>query len=101
MGEVRVSGDRCQKTGIRWDANKVHEGGRKALKMRRSFNKMTTFDDFRRLPTTFGRLLTIDVAGGDEVPESVLFDIKGLWIVAATKCGVIERRVKSTGYGWF
>jgi hypothetical protein len=60
---------------------KVHWGGRMALRMRRSFNKMTTNDDFR---TTFGRLLTIDVAGGNDLPGSVSFDIKGLWIVASS-----------------
>jgi hypothetical protein len=48
--------------------------------MRRGFNKMTIFDD---LLTTFGRLLTIDVAGGNDLPGSVPFDINGLWIVAS------------------
>jgi hypothetical protein len=55
--------------------------GNLVLRMRRGFNKMTIFDD---LLTTFGRLLTIDVAGGNDLPGSVSFDIKGLWIVASS-----------------
>jgi len=51
------------------------------IRMRRSINKMTTFDDFL---TTFGRLLTIDVGGGNDVPESVLFDIRGLRVVSSS-----------------
>jgi hypothetical protein len=41
------------------------------------------------------------VPGRDDLPDSVLFDIRGLRIVASSQCGVIEKLVESISYEWF
>jgi hypothetical protein len=82
-------------TETRWGAMVLTDaGGDLILRMRRSFKKMTTFDDFL---TTNDDLRWWSLPGRNGFSKGVSCYFKELSVVAATKRRVIDSAMNSTG----